>query len=178
MPLSMVSSGEDFLIKNSTMIYHSSVLTKFNFEEIKNISSINNYYQKYFEYLQSEKITENITSYTLSNDNITEGLKVLKSTSGIKHFSNVGEWEKAIDKLDATLKQYNIDNGTSYKFDAARLKGMISNSDDFLRLQNEALAIRDADAMSQIVKRNGGTLMQDGTQYNSDVLYYLKEYQQ
>ena len=76
---------EDFLIKNSTMIYHSSVLTKFNLEEI-NTSEITriNYYKRYLEYLHSEKKTESITSYTLSNDNIEEGLKVLESTSGIK----------------------------------------------------------------------------------------------
>lgn len=86
-----------------------------------------------------------------------------KSTSGIKHFSSESEWIKAIDKLDSTLKQYNIDNGTSYVFDANRLKSMISDPEQFLRLQDEALAIRDGDAMSSIVRRNGGTLMQDGT---------------
>ena len=76
---------QDFLINHSTMIYFSSVLSRFKFEEI-DISKIRkiNYYNKYLEYLNSEKKDESIISYRISKDNIETSLKFLESSSGIK----------------------------------------------------------------------------------------------
>ena len=114
-----------------------------------------------------------------------------KSTSGIKHFSSSKEWIKAIDKLDTALKQYGDDIGKKFDFDADKLKEMINDPKKFKRLQDEALAIRDGDAMSDIVEKTAGnikgTQMQDGTisvartteirkDYNTPVLKPDEEY--
>ena len=79
---------EDFLLKNVNMIYHSSFLSGFNFEEINttNISRIN-YYNKYLEYLNSENIEKPIKSFTLSKDNIEAGLQFIKTNTGIKEIN-------------------------------------------------------------------------------------------
>lgn len=118
-----------------------------------------------------------------------------KSTSGIKHFTSLKEWNGAIDRLDDAIKQYNLDNNTNIIFAADSLKQKIKDGEFFSRLQKEALAIRDGDAMSDVVFRtidsNGtklrGTQMQDGNvsivstrevreNYNTPVLSSEKEY--
>ena len=87
-----------------------------------------------------------------------------KSTSGIKHFSDPDEWIEAIDKLSATLDQYNKDNGTNYEIDVDKLKDIVKNKpDEFKRLQNEALVVRDGDAFAPVVQEGDEILMQDGT---------------
>lgn len=92
-----------------------------------------------------------------------------KSTSGISHFSEASEWLMAIDKLEVTVKQYNINNGllgtpNEVVFNGNSLRSLVNDSNEFIRLQNEALAIRDADAMAPVVMTDdGGTLMQDGS---------------
>ncbi len=92
-----------------------------------------------------------------------------KSTSGILHFSLKNEWLEAIDKLETTINYYNIYNnllGTPNEivFDSNYLRQLIQDPAQFARLEEEAWAIRDADAMAQlIIAKDVGTLMQDGT---------------
>ena len=112
-----------------------------------------------------------------------------KSTSGISFMSSKEQWTSAVDKLDNALKQYNIENGTDYVLDSSRLKNLIEDDTVFDRLQKEALAIRDGDAMAPVVKRNGGTYMQEqtvskvtttegrGTDYNNPILDIKEEKQ-
>ena len=83
-----------------------------------------------------------------------------KSTSGITYFDNPQQWNSCVDELEAALKQYNFDNGTSFSLDTKKLKDMISDSDSFVRLQKEALIIRDGDAMSTVFTIDGNTYMQ------------------
>ena len=87
-----------------------------------------------------------------------------KSTSGIKDFSDSEQWKSCVDKLNTALKQYNADNGTNYSLDKQKLYSLIDSKNEFNRLINEALAIRDADAMSAIaIDKNGNTILQTGT---------------
>ncbi len=85
---------EDFLFNNSEMIYNCSLLTKFNFEEINttNISKIN-YYNKFLQFLNSEKKYESIKSYIIKKDNIKEGIEYIKKKSELKniYINDVGE---------------------------------------------------------------------------------------
>ena len=86
-----------------------------------------------------------------------------KSTSGIQYMDDPKQWNDCIDRLEATVKQYNLDNGTNISFDADKMRKMIDDPDQFTRLQNEAFAIRDGDAMSDVfLDSNGNTIMQDG----------------
>ena len=85
-----------------------------------------------------------------------------KSTSGITYFDNKNQWNNCVDELEKALKQYNIDNGTSFNLDTQKLKNMINDPDEFTRLQKEALIIRDGDAMSKVATLNGDTIMQTG----------------
>ena len=85
-----------------------------------------------------------------------------KSTSGIKYFDNKSQWNNCIDELEAALKQYNLDNGTSFTFDTDKLKKMLNDNDQFGRLQKEALIIRDSDAMSAVATFDGDTIMHTG----------------
>lgn len=87
-----------------------------------------------------------------------------KSTSGITDFSDSEQWKSCVDKLNTALKQYNADNGTNYSLDKQKLYSLIDSKNEFNRLMNEALAIRDADAMSAIaIDKNGNTILQTGT---------------
>ena len=99
-----------------------------------------------------------------------------KSTSGIKHFDSAAEWKAAISKLNTTLCQYNTDHGTSYKFDVDRLNSIIDNPQEFVRLQNEALAVREGDAMAAVVMRDGGILMQNGNVAYTKIIEYRQDY--
>ena len=87
-----------------------------------------------------------------------------KSTSGIKDFSNPKQWLACVDKLNSALQQYNADNGTSFTLDVEKLQQMIADPAEFQRLQDEALCIRDGDAMSAVaVDAKGNTIMQTGS---------------
>ena len=126
---------EDFLINHSTMIYYSSVLSRFNFEEI-DISKISkiNYYNKYLEYLNSEKKDESIISYRISKDNIETSLKFLESSSGIKTINvkdvtseNLIKIINAIGKKIDYLDTFEIKN---CKFDFKEgIKGTIKSKE-------------------------------------------------
>ena len=92
-----------------------------------------------------------------------------KSTSGVKSFADTDDWMKAIDKLDDAVKEYNIENNlvgkpNEVKFDADRMRELISdpNSKEFKELTDQALCLRDADAMSEVARENGRTKMQGG----------------
>lgn len=87
-----------------------------------------------------------------------------KSTSGIRYMSSESQWLKSVDKLDAALKQYNLDNGTSYVLDTARLKSLITDHPkEFKGIVDAAFAVRDGDAMASIIIHDGGIYMQDGS---------------
>ena len=84
-----------------------------------------------------------------------------KSTSGIRNFDNPEEWRSCIDKLSYALAESgmepeDVDKITSGLYDA------IEDPNTFKRLVDEALCIRDGDAMSLVPLVNGDTLMQDG----------------
>ena len=82
-----------------------------------------------------------------------------KSTSGIQHFSNATEWETSVKKLTAALNQYNHDNQTNFQFDAQGLFDIIKDPTKFKILQDQALAIRDGDAMSEFARTHDGHMV-------------------
>ena len=93
-----------------------------------------------------------------------------KSTSGVTSFADTTQWLAAIDELEDAVNQYNIKNGltgtSAIQFDADRLRGLVSdpNSAAFKELTDQALCIRDGDAMSDLALDSGGhTIMQTGT---------------
>ena len=117
-----------------------------------------------------------LTTEGLIPDSINKNIVALlamshsKSTSGIQHFSSPEEWITCIDKLDQALTQYNKDNGTNYEFDKEGLLDMVNNPEEFARLQDQALAIRDGDAMSDVaVDEAGNTIMQTNT--SSEIIF-------
>lgn len=89
-----------------------------------------------------------------------------KSTSGIKDYTNKGQWKECVDKLAQACNTSKP--GSFSDADVSRLKAMIDNEKEFEALCNEALCIRDADAMAQmitIVGKDGkkiGLVMQPG----------------
>ncbi len=90
-----------------------------------------------------------------------------KSTSGIRNFDSITEWGNCIEKLKSALIDSGMDINevntiTSGLYDA------INNPDTFQRLIDEALCIRDGDAMSVVPLVNGDTLMQDGNTSHVD----------
>lgn len=86
-----------------------------------------------------------------------------KSTSGIRHFSSQQEWLGCVSKLEAAVATYNQEFGTNIKFDGDKLRAMINDPAEFTRLQNEALVVRDGDAMSKIPYDSQGRMtMQTG----------------
>lgn len=91
-----------------------------------------------------------------------------KSTSGITSFIDANQWNKAIDKLDDAVCNYNkINNLTgadAIVFDAERLKTILKNKFEFNKLIDQALCIRDGDAMAALaLTKDGHTIMQTGT---------------
>ena len=93
-----------------------------------------------------------------------------KSTSGISSFMDPKQWDAAISKLDDAVKQYNQINGLTgadaIVFDADRMRQLISDpsSPEFKQLVDQALCIRDGDAMSDLaLTSDGHTIMQTGT---------------
>lgn len=89
-----------------------------------------------------------------------------KSTSGIKDYTNKGQWKECVDKLAQACNTSKP--GSFSDADVSRLKAMIDNEKEFEALCNEALCVRDADAMAQmitIVGKDGkkiGLVMQPG----------------
>ena len=86
-----------------------------------------------------------------------------KSTSGIKNFNDITEWERCITKLSEALADDGMDPEDIQKITDG-LYDAIYDENTFNRLVNEALCIRDGDAMS-LVPLFGGTdtIMQNGT---------------
>ena len=89
-----------------------------------------------------------------------------KSTSGIKDYTNKGQWKECVDKLAQACNTSKP--GSFSDADVSRLKAMIDNEKEFEVLCNEALCIRDADAMAQMITTVGkdgkkiGLVMQPG----------------
>lgn len=89
-----------------------------------------------------------------------------KSTSGIKDFTNKDRWKECVDKLAQACNTSKP--GSFSDADVSRLKAMIDNEKEFEALCNEALCIRDADAMAQMIITVGkdgkkiGLVMQPG----------------
>ena len=84
-----------------------------------------------------------------------------KSTSGIRNFDSITEWQNCIEKLRSAL----IDSGMDMNEVDTITDGLneaINNPESFQRLIDEALCIRDGDAMSKVPLIDGDTLMQDG----------------
>lgn len=80
-----------------------------------------------------------------------------KSTSGITDFSDKKMWTKAIDNLDVASKKLGID------FDADRMKKIINDDNSFKKIQEQAVCLRDGDAMSKVpLDANGNQIMQTG----------------
>lgn len=93
-----------------------------------------------------------------------------KSTSGISSFMDPKQWDAAITKLDDAVKKINQINGLTgadaIVFDADRMRQLISDpsSPEFKQLVDQALCIRDGDAMSDLaLTSDGHTIMQTGT---------------
>lgn len=112
-----------------------------------------------------------------------------KSTSGILDFSDSGQWIKSIDKLEAAYKAAEPGADVS---GLAKLREAIESSmgpdgivipgSYFDNLQKQALAIRDGDAMADIVLKDGMLVMQDGTMakvdhYRLDSYYSTPQYE-
>ena len=118
--INMQNPLEDFLLKNVNMIYRSSILSGFNFEEINttNISRIN-YYNKYLEYLNSEKMNKPIKSFTLSKDNIEAGIQFIKTNTGIKEINIIDVSNENLKSIIKTINKNNeqLDTIEIKKFD-------------------------------------------------------------
>ena len=84
-----------------------------------------------------------------------------KSTSGIRHFDDPEEWRSCIDKLGYALGETGMDPEDVAKI-TQPLYDTIDDPDTFTRLVDEALCIRDGDAMSKVPLVHGDTLMQNG----------------
>lgn len=96
-----------------------------------------------------------------------------KSTSGITNIGDANQWNACIDKLNSALIEYNSQNRSNYTIDVKGLKEKIANQDSFAMLQKEAMAIRDADAMSKVaISASGCTILQ--TNGESKIIYLNK----
>ena len=80
-----------------------------------------------------------------------------KSTSGIKDFSNKSMWLDSIDRMEYVCKK------TGIEFDSNRMRNIINDDSSFRKLQEQAVCLRDGDAMSKVVvDANGNQIMQTG----------------
>ena len=90
-----------------------------------------------------------------------------KSTSGIKDFSTKEYWTECINQLEQAVDYVRREENISIEFNAEKLMRMINDPATFQRLQDEALCIRDGDAMSKLAyegnPKEGKTIMQTGT---------------
>ncbi|MGN1371398.1 MAG: hypothetical protein ACI4XM_03900 [Candidatus Coprovivens sp.] len=90
-----------------------------------------------------------------------------KSTSGIQSFATLNQWIECVKKLQAAVDVENSNTSPGQEkidFKSYELiKRLESDETFFKRLQLEALAIRDGDAMSPVaVDKNNHTIMQAG----------------
>ena len=87
-----------------------------------------------------------------------------KSTSGIKDLGDVEQWKICINRLEKALSDSGV-SATQASEIADRLRDIISdgNNPRFKQLVNEALCIRDGDALSKVPLLDGDTIMQNGT---------------
>ena len=114
-------------------------------------------------------MTEDIVPEGLDREKIALlALSHSKSTSGITSFADIVQWKKAIDKLDDAVDNYNRINGLegtdAIAFDSTRLRSILDDDFEFKRLTDQALCIRDGDAMSKLaLTEDGHTIMQTGT---------------
>ncbi len=159
----------DYTWKDGKFINLSNLseVDKFTFVKYSKIDSLNDYGVGLSEFALANTVRKNhplnSALSVLTEDVVPDGLdrdtvallamSHSKSTSGIQHMDNKTEWEACVDKLESALEQYNYDNGTNYSFNSKKMKEMIGDSTDFKRLQNEALLIRDADAMSDVTTK-------------------------
>ena len=93
-----------------------------------------------------------------------------KSTSGISSFDDPEMWHDCINKLEEVM----IDCGKGDLFDADSLRKLIDNEEEFMKLKDAALCIRDGDAMSKlaltyVLSKEGDTIMQTGEFVHTDV---------
>lgn len=80
-----------------------------------------------------------------------------KSTSGITDFSDKNMWIKAIDNLDDAARKIDVE------FDVDRMKNIINDDNSFKKITEQAVCLRDGDAMSKVpLDNNGNQLMQTG----------------
>lgn len=121
-----------------------------------------------------------ILKYDLSLDGLDNEVVALlamthsKSTSGIKDFSNPEQWMGAIDKMMVAIKEAD----PTYDADAMakKLKLLIKDENGnvtstFKKIQDQALVIRDGDAMADVVlDKNGNQVMQTG--YSAKTEHY------
>ncbi len=84
-----------------------------------------------------------------------------KSTSGIRNFENPDEWRGCVTRLAGALKEAGVSDEEIARM-TKELNKTIDNPTTFTRLVDEALCIRDGDAMSDLVLKGSDTLMQDG----------------
>jgi hypothetical protein len=85
-----------------------------------------------------------------------------KSTSGIRNFQNPDEWRTCVDKLCEALK---VNGSSDAEIESVRkgLTDLINDPNSFNKLVDQALCIRDGDAMSALaLTADGYTIMQTG----------------
>ena len=93
-----------------------------------------------------------------------------KSTSGISSFDDPEMWHDCINKLEEVMN----DCGKGDLFDADSLRKLVDNEEEFMKLKDAALCIRDGDAMSKlaltyVLSKEGDTIMQTGEFVHTDV---------
>ena len=109
----------------------------------------------------------------LVNQNVANGLNPSvvallamshsKSTSGISSFATKQQWIDSAQKLQNAIAAYNAVYGTNITFDIDAVNEILNDPTKFAILQDQALAIRAGDAMSDVAKTlNGDTILQPG----------------
>ena len=154
---------EDFLINNSSKISKSSLLSKFNFDEIdtSNISKIN-YYNKYLQYLDSEIIGDLIKSYTIKKDNIQEGLEFIKKKNELKNINIIDVNKEDLPTIINTITQNKslLDSIEINKIDfmeGAELKGNIHSKN--VTIKNGNLHVKYIGGLSSVFIKDNDYLI-------------------
>ncbi len=89
-----------------------------------------------------------------------------KSTSGISSFDDKEMWYECVDKLEEVMN----DCGKGDLIDGDSLRKLIDSEDEFVKLKDAALCIRDGDAMAKLaLTKDGNLLMQTGEYVILDV---------
>ena len=162
--INMQNPLEDFLLKNVNMIFSSSFLSRFNFEEINttNISRIN-YYNKYLEYLNSENINKSIKSFTLSKDNIDAGIQFIKTNTEIKEIDvkevNNGNLIRIIDTIKKNNKHLETIKINKFYFNCKDNYPRITNIKD-VKIKNGRIGnLNNLKILSYIFINNNESLL-------------------